>query len=110
MLKPYRCIITLSRLKFTGVRPAESEIRIDFAKRYFSRSLRNTWGQPCHATHPHIIAADEVTPRISKTEYSIRRKRLFDSFLRRGCTYQSIIPFRCSLVVAIVWRMFFVII
>lgn len=51
---------------------------------YFSSSQAVKFGQPCHATHPHIIAADEVTPRISKTEHLIRRKRLFDRLVKQG--------------------------
>ena len=36
-------------------------------------------GQPLAETHPHLIAPQELTPGIPKTEYEERRTRLMDS-------------------------------
>ncbi|KAF6016508.1 XPNPEP3 [Bugula neritina] len=39
---------------------------------------RLTLGQPSHATHPNLIASNEVTPRITVQEYRSRRDKLAD--------------------------------
>ncbi|KAG9125178.1 hypothetical protein FRC07_008655 [Ceratobasidium sp. 392] len=37
------------------------------------------FGQPLHGSHPHLIAAGELTPGIQAAEYHDRRRRLMDS-------------------------------
>ena len=38
-----------------------------------------TAGQPIHETHPHSLAAGEITPGISAQEYFARRQRILES-------------------------------
>lgn len=37
------------------------------------------YGQPLHASHPHLLEAGELTPGIQASEYAQRRKKLMDS-------------------------------
>ncbi|KAG8737804.1 hypothetical protein FRC12_017017 [Ceratobasidium sp. 428] len=37
------------------------------------------FGQPLHGSHPHLVAAGELTPGIQATEYHERRRKLVDS-------------------------------
>ena len=52
--------------------------------RLFHQARKVLLGQPCHDTHPEIIGADEVTPRISKQEYKTRRDKLVQSLRKFG--------------------------
>lgn len=67
-------------------------------KAYFLRvpvlrqTIRRCFGQPVHQTHPHIMAEDEVTPGISKHEYSQRRSKLWQSLLKEDHNTVAIIP------------------
>lgn len=52
--------------------------------RSFHSTCQRLVGQPSHATHPELISADEVTPRISRQEYKSRRDNLAQRLTKYG--------------------------
>ncbi|EEP76286.1 conserved hypothetical protein [Uncinocarpus reesii 1704] len=73
----YRSLYSISRFygekSFISRKPS----RLRVPRRYHSISAAELqFGQPVHETHPHILAAGELTPGITALEYAHRRAKL----------------------------------